>query len=1235
MRLALGDGDMSCSALRSRRTSCNARTSVPTRHSTLTSHPSMDTILRGEKAYRLVRRLGHGGQGAVYEAEELEQHRLVAIKLLHQPAPDAIERFKREFRTRELVRHPSLVTFGELACWEGTWFLTMSLVRGVPLLEYLKHAPDPDEKLRECFAQLAASMTALHEAGLVHRDVKSDNVLVDSEGRVVLVDLGLVLDTEPQQSTQVIGTPAAMAPELWADVRPSAGTDWYAFGVLLFEAICRVPPFAGSALEVFLAKTQRPPPRPLEHAPGADLDLIELCDGLLCADPVRRYGQVEVLRCLNEGARIRGAVRDNAPRIVGREQELEALTDALESVRRNQAAGFALIFGASGIGKTTLLKAFGERAKQTGALLLPGRCYQAESLPYKAFDEAFGQLAKWWKRAGAEQLRNSRPRHAALLSRIFPALSVLGEQPGQDALIPVDPVEVKMAVLRALVDLLKRVSETNPVVICVDDLQWADADSLNLLDHLSQSDASLLLVATAHDPYTTTMHASVMPTLRLDLPPLGFDATQRLANEVCDTTHLLVDHSAELHQQTGGSPYLICEWASFVKEHGFAPALGVSELLAARIRELTWPQQQLLALVAICNEPIECSIATRLTGATELSDVTELVQQRLLRTLSRDGKLCLDLYHMQIRVPACALLQREQRREMHRLIAVELEQLGAPPERCVAHQMEAGDRDAAAQLALQSARGAQQNLAFVRAAELYDLTLKLLDVDDARTLTVAIQKAQAWQYALRPLAAGEAFLDASQRCTEPDRARELLRLAGEQLLLGGNIVVGLATLEQALRDHRLALAATPEQAIAEAMTLLACLEARGLEQASGLALEPMRTSRVALCLSLARCLHHVDLRGIPFAVRGLLEAMEVADLSLLQQAQAVFIMVTASHLPNGLIPSVLERCRLLTTRSAEPYAHALYQMAIAEVEHFRGQYTVAERACERAERTLLSSCVGVSRELGQVRSVSLIMAHSNKGDFRSHFRRAIEWLDDADRRGDVFHGNWLRVGCSLAWMALDQPERARADLRRAEETWPAARGGTFEAACVFYLDALDRYQDRANVYETVAQSRPSIFNSLVAQTPLLQGFVHLQRGWGCLRELGARGQLRCATEREVLREGASKAVASLRALEFPIWRATADAFEANLLHLSGAEPSSIDGLLESAIEILSDAQLLALAACARRRRGELTSTALADRWLVDADVELERLGVKMPVLFARAYFSPYSLAEHHVSSLNL
>jgi len=188
----------------------------------------------GTERFEIRRRLGAGGMGVVYAAYDRERNAQVAIKTLRSLSPDRIARFKSEFRAVQGLSHPNLVAMGELLEAGGQWFFTMELVDGVDFARYVRpssddatavsateHTPRPqiaaldEPRLRDAACQLARGLAALHAAGMIHRDVKPSNVRVTPEGRVVLLDFGLIRDARSVDSTDadMVGTVAYMAPE--------------------------------------------------------------------------------------------------------------------------------------------------------------------------------------------------------------------------------------------------------------------------------------------------------------------------------------------------------------------------------------------------------------------------------------------------------------------------------------------------------------------------------------------------------------------------------------------------------------------------------------------------------------------------------------------------------------------------------------------------------------------------------------------------------------------------------------------------------------------------------------------------------------------------------------------------------------------------------------------------------------------------------------------------------------
>ena len=382
---------------------------------------------RGTRRFQIVRRLGSGGMGMVYEVVDREQHTRLALKTLRTLSADALVRFKREFRVLQGLQHPNLVTLGELFEEGGQWFYTMELVHGAHLLEWVRpsapvdallaspavpRVPDgaeqvggarlDEQRLRESLAQLGRALEALHRMNKVHRDIKPSNILVTPEGRVVLVDYGLVTDVAPPPDAErsegdVVGTTAYMAPEQAASRKVGPYSDWYAVGVLLYEALTGRQPFAGAPLEVLMNKQRFEPPAPHTLAPAVPADLDALCVELLRIEPAARPVASEIMRRLGAAPPPDEPHAQSpappAPPFVGRSIELQSLEDAFAAVQAGEAVTVC-VHGESGVGKSALVRRFVDALKSPPrALVLFGRCYERESVPYKALDGVIATCA--------------------------------------------------------------------------------------------------------------------------------------------------------------------------------------------------------------------------------------------------------------------------------------------------------------------------------------------------------------------------------------------------------------------------------------------------------------------------------------------------------------------------------------------------------------------------------------------------------------------------------------------------------------------------------------------------------------------------------------------------------------------------------------------------------------------------------------------------------------------------
>jgi eukaryotic-like serine/threonine-protein kinase len=250
--------------------------------------------------YAVMSRLGSGGMGMVYEAEDTRLGRRVAIKLLHDRAalfPDAIERFRQEARTASALNHPNICTVYDVGEHESRPFIVMELVEGRTLRELQRKCPLQIATVLRIGIQVAEALDALHARGIVHRDLKSTNVLVSEAGQAKVMDFGIAKLSRPDLHTPgsdleagtsqlsltatgiTLGTVAFMSPEQARGEIPDRRSDLFSLGVVLYEMITRKLPFPGrTAAVVFEAILNREPPPPgtLNPSTPSELDQITL-----------------------------------------------------------------------------------------------------------------------------------------------------------------------------------------------------------------------------------------------------------------------------------------------------------------------------------------------------------------------------------------------------------------------------------------------------------------------------------------------------------------------------------------------------------------------------------------------------------------------------------------------------------------------------------------------------------------------------------------------------------------------------------------------------------------------------------------------------------------------------------------------------------------------------------------------------------------------------------------------
>lgn len=656
--------------------------------------------------YELLEKIGHGGMGTVYRAHDRMTGAVVALKRLSisadrlmfmsRPSTGDSSDYRlalaQEFKTAASLRHPNIITvydYGfDVAGEENETlrqpYFTMDLLENTKSIVKASAGLSLDAKV-DLLLQVLQALAYLHRRGILHRDLKPDNLQVGN-GQVKVLDFGLAVARDTLRglefSEHLAGTMEYMAPELLLDAPPSEASDIYALGVIAYEMMSGRHPFSAHNIGALIHETLHATPPDISSEAGTELAAV--IGQLLAKRPADRLSDANVVYNRICAATNRpplpetSAIRDSylqAASFVGRETEFTQLTAALMKIlAAAEPRGSAwLVGGESGVGKSRLLEELRTHALISGAQVLRGQCVSEGGSLYSEWRDPLRRLCLEIDLSDAE---------ASVLKTLLPDISTLIGRSVPDA--PDLAPQIAQERLHTTVDTVFR-KQHQPIVLIFDDLQWASPESLVLLYRITRltADQPLLVVASYRDDERPDL-ADFLPDMQpLKLSRLSKEGIAALTESMLGEAGARDEVVYLLERETEGNTFFIVEvMRALAEEAGQLDqigattlpqrvfATGISSLIRRRLSRVSDEERQLLQAAAVIGRQIDLKLM-RSIAPPETVDrwLTTCANAAVLE--QSDGWR---FAHDKLRETLLAELSADQRRELHRSAALAIEE---------------------------------------------------------------------------------------------------------------------------------------------------------------------------------------------------------------------------------------------------------------------------------------------------------------------------------------------------------------------------------------------------------------------------------------------------------------------------------------------------------------------------------------------------------------------------------
>jgi serine/threonine protein kinase/tetratricopeptide (TPR) repeat protein len=1064
--------------------------------------------------YTTSTKIGQGGMGVVYRARRDGSASDVALKTVRVMHRRNLAGIRAEIKVLASLRHQGIVRVEDFGVENGAPWFAMELLQGQTLKQFVAAAwgagsESGDEQNTATFVStgsadfnhqersvsgpagtsyrrplcaggrlpevlaivrdLCQALSHLHGIGLLHGDLKPSNVFVCSNGRVVLLDFGLVgrsLGTLGRESIEgagaMGGTMSYSAPERLKGDFADARADLFSVGVLLYEALTGRLPFSGAdasqILEAMRAGLGYLPSHLVSDVPPA---VDQLTKDLLAFSPLNRIGHAEdVVNVLESfGAGSVESLSGSAPKtsylyrppLAGRGESLSRLVRRVEAAVRGEG-GVVVLMGESGTGKTSLLAELARQAKRARVTVISGECIpvgaeaglanQAREAPLHPFRPMLQDVADRCREWDEATIHDLLAHRAKLL---VPYEATLAGIRGFDAfpdppLLPAEAALPRLLLeLRGLLGALPSIE--GPLVLLIDDLQWADELSVRLLESLTREffqSRKLLVVATIRSDEVTGSLRALLDHEDIELVPverLGAGDVEEMVGGMLamrSPPAPLVDF---LSRHSEGNPFFVAEYLRLVVAEGFVTRQGghwtvaqapngligglenlelpgsIRELVSRRLDLLSADARALLEVAAVVGRKFDAALLAATLGVDESRALEWLRESISFGFVRETGSGAHQFSHDKLREVAYARLSPELKRTTHARVARQIE------------ASVGGDRQVLSQ----------------RAAELAH-HFKL--ADDPRSALTYLELAgeaalarSAHHQAASFLAECVSTANLVESDIAPARRARWERMMGDANLALGELDRSLSHFREALRSLGMP---QPEGRVAMAASTLRQIAVQAIH---GLRLRRLPTRAHAGTSSLleksqihGRLLQIFYYTGATLPMlHAMINSLNLAELAGPSSHRALGYVNTGATAGILSLRKLGDHYCALARATIEAYPNAEFETFINLLE---GHHHLGSGSFERA-RSLLLRAMELSEDMGFVRRweenadlyLSLVSVEGRFDEARVLSGEIVA----SSERGDKQVKCWGLIGRAQSLLALDEADSALEDARRAAE----------------------------------------------------------------------------------------------------------------------------------------------------------------------------------------------------------